>query len=86
MAKNIKDYVVGKVLENIAYRDEEIEKLKEVLEELKIRKCSSCERYKEYVEGCYFCEKLYCLKCSQQGYNRRICYSCLISEDDSYSE
>ena len=68
--KNIAEFVVKKVIEENKYRDDEIKKLREVLEEFDIIKCNKCGKYDNVFEICEMCENKFCYKCSTvQHYN-----------------
>lgn len=77
MARNIKDYVVNEVLTQINYRDQEISRLKEILEEwIKVLPqdepyypCEKCRCLVKMVDAlddlylCRICQKIWCGDC-----------------------
>jgi late competence protein required for DNA uptake (superfamily II DNA/RNA helicase) len=80
MSKNIQEYVVGKVLENIELKDKEIEKLKEkniklkeVLSRYDIIKCSFCTFY---TKDCYECSQCGCFYCIDCNVGCDLCMDC----------
>jgi hypothetical protein len=82
MAKNIKDYVVEKVLENIESKNEEIEKLKNKIGELEkvlinydIEKCIFCDFYTQSWNKCLQCKSFFCVDC-QIGDGDETCPDC----------
>jgi predicted RNase H-like nuclease (RuvC/YqgF family) len=90
MSKNIQDYVIKKVVENIEYHDEElkseignlkheVEKLKKCMKEFDIERCCDCKDFTRDYYYCENCENIFCLACIVYG--KELCYKC---NDDSY--
>lgn len=64
-SKNIKEYVIEKVLETMRYRDIEIIELRSCLADVDIVKCGFCECYRTYDNTCEFCDIESCDKCQK---------------------
>jgi hypothetical protein len=65
MSKNIKEYVVENVLKMLGEREQELEEIKRIMEDLDVIKCGFCKCYRKYDLECEFCGIKSCENCEK---------------------
>ena len=61
--KNIQEYIVEGIIKHIKYRDDEVKKLYEILEDFGITKCDNCSQYTKDGRLCDMCDLHFCETC-----------------------
>ena len=61
--KNIQEYIVEGIIKHIKYRDAEVKKLYEILEDFGITKCDNCVEYTKDGRLCDMCDLHFCETC-----------------------
>lgn len=86
-SKHIQEYVAERVIEHMKYRDADITKLKEhlnqlsdIMEDYDVVLCNFCDKYGHYELMCDFCHKSSCTDCEavvrHPGWSLSGCYAC----------
>ncbi len=90
-AKNIQEFVAGRVIYHLKYRDDEMSKLasqlatcEALLRSVLIFKCANCSIYSEECKLCEACNKHYCTyhcTCTYEGIyeDTHLCGTCIES-------
>ena len=61
--KNIQEYIVEGIIKHIKYRNDEVKKLYEILEDFGITKCDNCSQYTKDGRLCDMCDLHFCETC-----------------------